>query len=228
MAYYPAFLDLRERAVLVVGAGDVACRKVEGLLRAGARVTVVAPEIGPVLRAFAERGRIAIEARDYRAGDLRGFDLAIAATDDGDVQTAIAREAREEKVWLNVVDVPERCDFIAPALLERGPLQIAVGTSGAAPALAATLRDRVAAMLGEEVETVLEIHRRVRDRLKREEPSLEKRGRILRALADAALDAPVRAGDRASVDRILEAVVGERVSLASLGIELGATVEAVR
>lgn len=228
MAYYPVFLDLRERAVLVVGAGDVACRKVEGLLRAGARVTVVAPEISPVLRAFAERGRIAIEARDYRTGDLRGFDLAIAATDEGDVQAAIAREAREEKVWLNVVDVPERCDFIAPALLERGPLQIAVGTSGAAPALAAALRDRVAAMLGEELEIVLEIHRRVRDRLKREEPSLERRGRILRALADAALDAPVRAGDRASVDRILEAVVGETFSLASLGIELEATGEAAR
>jgi siroheme synthase-like protein len=181
---------------------------------------VVAEHGDSELRDLADRGRIALEARRYRAGDLRGFDLAIAATDDSAVHAAIAREAREEKVWLNVVDVPEQCDFIAPALLERGSLQIAVGTSGAAPALAARLRDRIADLLGAEIEIVVEIHRRVRERLRASEPALEERSRILRALAVAPLDEPVRAGDGAGVDRVLRDVVGEHVSLASLGLAL--------
>jgi siroheme synthase-like protein len=228
VAYYPAFLDLRERAAVVVGGGEIARRKVAGLLHAGARVTVVAESGDPELRDLADRGRIALEARRYRSGDLRGFDLAIAATDDPSVHAAIAREAREENVWLNVVDVPEHCDFIAPALLERGPVQIAVGTSGAAPALAATLRDRIADLLGAEVEIVVEIHRRVRERLRTSEPSLAERSRILRALASAPLDEPVRAGDAAGIDRILHEVVGEHVSLAALDLTLPQTTESAR
>ena len=189
---------------------------------------VVAESGDPELRDLADRGRIALEARRYRSGDLRGFDLAIAATDDPSVHAAIAREAREENVWLNVVDVPEQCDFIAPALLERGSLQIAVGTSGAAPALAARLRDRIADLLGAEIEIVVEIHRRVRERLRASEPALEERSRILRALAVAPLDEPVRAGDAAGIDRILHEVVGEHVSLAALDLTLPQTTESAR
>ena len=140
-AYYPVFLDLRNRPVVVVGGGRVAARKVAGLVEAGARVRVIAPRVIPPVRAEA------VVRRRYRKGDLRGAVLAFAATDDRTVNRAVALEARHRRIPVNVADSLEECTFLVPARVTRGPVQIAISTSGANPRLAKELRKKLEAAL---------------------------------------------------------------------------------
>ncbi|MBI4231571.1 MAG: bifunctional precorrin-2 dehydrogenase/sirohydrochlorin ferrochelatase [Planctomycetes bacterium] len=141
---YPAFLLLTGREAVVVGGGAVAQRKARALLRCGARVTVIAPIVAAAL---ARRRGVSVRRRAYRTGDLKGAALAFAATDDRAVNARVARDARRSRIPVNVADDPRACDFHVPAVARRGPLTIAVGTSGASPALAAAVRDRLAAAL---------------------------------------------------------------------------------
>jgi precorrin-2 dehydrogenase / sirohydrochlorin ferrochelatase len=143
MAYYPVFLEMNGRRVVVIGGGAVAERKVEGLLAAGAQVTVVSPALSKRLDALQQSGAIEHRERGYRAGDLRGFELAFAATDDGEVNPAVAREGRERGIWVNSADDPEHCDFILPSVLRRGELVVAVSSGGASPALARAVREEL-------------------------------------------------------------------------------------
>ena len=144
VSYYPVFLDLRGRPCLVVGGGAVAHAKIVGLLRAGATVTVVARTVVEAIEAFAARGEVTIVSRPYASEDIRGFGLVVAATDQPEVNRRVAGDARSANALVNVVDAPEISRFIAPAVLERGDLQVAVSTSGVSPAFAAFVRDRVA------------------------------------------------------------------------------------
>ena len=150
MPGYPVDLRLEGRACVVVGGGAVACRKVEGLLRAGARVRVVAPSPDPQLLDHAAAGRVELVRRPYAPGDLAGAFLAIAATDDAAVNAAVLREARSERVLLNVVDDPAHCDFYVPAVVERGELTIAVSTGGQSPRFASRLREELERRYGPE------------------------------------------------------------------------------
>jgi len=143
MGWYPIVVDMTDRPVLVVGGGAVAERKVEGLLAAGARVTVLAPELTPLLQAWADDDRIRHVGRRYRAGDLAGYRVAFAATDDGAVNADVAREARERSVWLNAADDPDHSDFILPSVLRRGDVVVAVTTGGTSPALARAVREEL-------------------------------------------------------------------------------------
>lgn len=139
--YYPVFLDLRGRVCVVIGGGEVAERKLQNLSECGAEVTVVSPVVTPGIRALAESGKLRWESREYTEGDLKGVFLAIAATDVASVNRAVAEEAAEEKVVLNVVDKPDLCTFIAPAIVRRGEVTVALSTSGTSPALARKLRE---------------------------------------------------------------------------------------
>lgn len=138
--YYPAFLDLRGREGTVVGGGEVAERKVQALLACGASVTVISPKLSDILEELADQGAISVVRRGYRPGDLRRATIAIAATDDATVNARVAAEARKRRVLVNVVDTPELCDFIAPSVVRRGDILIAISTSGQSPALAKKLR----------------------------------------------------------------------------------------
>lgn len=138
--YYIACLDLQGRDVLVVGGGRVALEKVAGLLDCGARVTVVAPQIVPDLAAL----DVTLERRGYRAEDLEGRFLVVAATSTTSVNRRVFRDAEARTVLCNVVDVPELCSFILPAVHREGPIAVAVSTGGASPALAQRLRDDIA------------------------------------------------------------------------------------
>ena len=217
MSYYPVFLDLRGRAALVVGAGDVAAGKVESLLRAGAKVTVVAPRAGNAVRRFVDAAEVTLVDRPYGSQDVRGFQIVIAATDDGAVNRQVAGDARLAGVLVNVVDDAGESSFIAPAVLERGGLQIAVSTSGSSPAFAVYLRDRLAAEIGPEYGLALEILARVRARLREQQRSIAERRRILRGLAEGGLVDRVRAKDRGGVEELLRSVTGE--ALDSLGVD---------
>jgi siroheme synthase-like protein len=137
--YYPIFLDLAGKRVLVAGAGKVALRKTEGLLEAGALVTVVAPRWEPEF----ERLPVTLRRRAFRSSDLAGARLAFAATDDRRVNHAVAAAARRRGIPVNVADSRAECDFIVPARIHRGNLQIAVSTGGESPRLAVALRRKI-------------------------------------------------------------------------------------
>ena len=139
--YYPVFLDLKGRVCVIVGGGEIAERKIAGLLECGAVITMVSPRVTPGIRARADAGDIRWEARQYVDGDLKGAFLAIASTDDEDVNRAVHEEASREGIVLNVVDRTALCSFIAPAVVRRGEVTVALSTGGASPALARKLRE---------------------------------------------------------------------------------------
>ena len=186
MRYYPIFLEITGKPVVVIGGGGVALRKVEGLLDAGARVTVVSPDLHPGLRRLVEVGRLRHEQREYRYGDLEGYALAIVASDDHLVNTAVAREGEKRGVWVNAVDDPSNCDFILPSVMTRGDLIVAISTSGGSPALARKMREGLEAFLTEEYVLLLELAAGVRSELR------EKGVQVEAEVWNAALDGEVR------------------------------------
>jgi siroheme synthase-like protein len=168
MSYYPIFLDVAGRQCVVIGGGAVADRKVDGLLAAGADVTVVSPEISQGLRRLLSEGLIHHVARKYQKGDLVRCVLAFVATDDKATNEAVLREARSRGVWLNCADDPAHCDFILPAVIRRGGLTVAVSTGGASPASARAVREELEAFLTHDfaqlVETASEVRSELRER----------------------------------------------------------------
>ena len=143
-------LSLRGRAVLVVGGGEVALRKIEGLLAEGARVSVTAPEVVAAIQALADRGQIDLRRRAHRQGDVGGFTLVFAATDDRAVNARVFEEARDAGIWVNVADDPELCTFHLPARVQRGALQVAVASEGGAPFVVRRLRQMLERRFGAE------------------------------------------------------------------------------
>ncbi len=164
--YYPVALDLRDRLCLVVGGGAVAEAKVEGLLEAGARVTVVSPELTEPLAAWALGGRITYRPHEYGADDLDGQQLVFSATDRREVTEAVAAEARRRGLWVNAADDPAFCDFLLPSVLRRGRLVVAVSTGGASPALAARVRRDLEAYFAPEYDELVELAAEVRAELR--------------------------------------------------------------
>jgi len=148
--YFPAFLDLRGRRCLVVGGGEIGERKTHALLDCGARVTIVSPSVTTRLAALAASARLVHRARPFRRSDPRGCALAVAATGDPRVDRVVAAAARRWRALVNVVDRPQHCDFIVPAVLRRGELQIAVSTGGRSPAIAREIRRRLERFFGPE------------------------------------------------------------------------------
>jgi precorrin-2 dehydrogenase len=146
---YMAALKLKGRRCLVIGGGDVGLEKVEGLLLCDGAVTLIAPEARPELMAYAEEGSISWERREFRDSDLDGTFLAIAATNDTDVNIAVSDGAEHRAMLVNVVDVPPLCNFILPAIVRSGPLAIAISTAGASPALAKRMKREIAEQFGE-------------------------------------------------------------------------------
>lgn len=184
-AYYPVFLSLAERLVVVVGGGPVAERKVAGLLPCGARVRVVAPEVTSRLARLADRGEIEHLARAFQPGDLEGAFLALGEPGDGSRDAAFFDEAEERGIFANVEDDLDHCSFIAPAIVRRGDLVIAISTSGRAPALAVRLRERLEGELGPEYGALLELAGRLRAPLARAVPEFEERRRRWYELVDS-------------------------------------------
>jgi uroporphyrin-III C-methyltransferase/precorrin-2 dehydrogenase/sirohydrochlorin ferrochelatase len=215
---HPIFVDLREAAVVVIGGGSVAERKVLSLLDSGARVTVVAPRASQTLRDLAGRGAIRLEERAYAPGDLEGMRLAYAATDDAVVNRAVYEEARQRGVWLNVADQPALCTFLVPAVVRRGELTVAVSTNGASPAMARRLREDLERTFGPEHAAALVLLRRLRERLQAEPEGIAAAREALQALAGPALVGALAAGDRAAVDALLLRELGSEWTLERLGL----------
>ena len=164
--YYPVALDLRDRLCLVVGGGPVAEAKVEGLLEAGARVTVVSPELTEPLAAWAIDARIIHRPHEYRTDDLDGQQLVFSATDRREVTEVVAADARRRGLWVNAADDPAFCDFLLPSVLRRGRLIVAVSTGGASPGLAARVRQDLEAYFAREYDELVELAAEVRAELR--------------------------------------------------------------
>ena len=203
---YPLYVDLSGRAVLVVGGGPVAARKVAGLLAGGARVTVVAPDICDELEALAGREEVTVERRPYAAEDVDGQWLVIAATRRADVNRAVFEQAERARVFCNVVDDPDLCTCHVPAVVRRGMLQLAISTGGASPALAAHLRRRLEAEFGpawgDLLEALLELRRHYRAKYPDDAAT---RSRLLKEFVESGAPALlVEAADRDAFAREME------------------------
>ena len=163
---YPVMLDVSCRPCLVVGGGIVAERKIEGLVEAGARVTVVSPSLTHGLLRLATDARLRWRPREYVSGDAEGFALVMVATDDVSVNLAVAAECRERRVLINCADDPARCDFILPSVLKRGALTVTVSTGGASPTMARLVREELEALLPGDVAALTDVMAEVRQTLR--------------------------------------------------------------
>ncbi len=199
-SFYPVSLDLSDRPCLVVGAGAVAARKVRSLLECGARVTVVAPDVSEDMGALTPRLR-ALEPRAYQPGDVAGFRLVITATGDPAVDGAVAAEADAAGVWVNSADDPAHCSFILPAVHREGAVTVAVSTGGLSPALAAWLRNQLAASCGSDLDALARLLHEARQRLRAEGRSSEAVDWA--TVLDGELPSLVRAGDLDNARAIL-------------------------
>ncbi|MDQ3328854.1 MAG: bifunctional precorrin-2 dehydrogenase/sirohydrochlorin ferrochelatase [Chloroflexota bacterium] len=200
--YYPAFIDLVRKRVVVVGGGTIATQKVRGLLPCGAHpIVVVAPTVHDFITRQADAGRLEWMARSYVPGDLKDADLAFAATNDRLLNAQVAREARERAVPVLAVDDIPYCDFIAPAVVKRGQLTVAVSTSGRSPALASHTRRKLERVITPQWGELLEVAATVRDRLG------SHKSQVAPETWQRALDHEVKrliwAGDRTGAEELL-------------------------
>jgi len=175
MDFLPVFLQIRDRPCLVVGGGAVAARKVELLLQAGGRVTVVAPALSEALQALHQAGRINHRPAAFSPADLEGCLLAIAATDDQAVNRQVSELCQARAIPVNVVDQPELCSFIMPAIIDREPVLIAVSTGGSSPVLARLLRGRLESLIPAAYGRLAALVAGFRDKVKQRIPAPQRR-----------------------------------------------------
>jgi uroporphyrin-III C-methyltransferase/precorrin-2 dehydrogenase/sirohydrochlorin ferrochelatase len=194
MRYFPLFLDLAGKPVLLVGGGDVAARKFSLLAEADAAVTVVAPALGSVLSAALERREFTYRAREFQAADIDGQWLIVAATNDAVVNAAVAAAANAARIPCNVVDDRELSSFIMPAIIDRSPVQIAVSTGGTSPVLARLIRERLETLLDGSLGTLAAFADRWRERIKAKFSDIGARRRFLSWMLTGPVAAALRAG----------------------------------
>jgi uroporphyrin-III C-methyltransferase/precorrin-2 dehydrogenase/sirohydrochlorin ferrochelatase len=176
--YYPLMLKVKGEPCLVVGGGTIALQKARALRKAGADVTAVSPVFSPAFQRLAVR-RL---RRRFRAGDVAGRVLVIAATDSPEVNRAVFAAATARRIPVNVVDVPELCSFIVPAIVRRGPVVVAVSTGGQSPSLAKALRRQIESLLPPSLgKTALRLGA-ARRKILRAVPPSPARTRLLRSL----------------------------------------------
>jgi precorrin-2 dehydrogenase/sirohydrochlorin ferrochelatase len=208
MKYFPINLQIADRKCIVIGGGRVAARKVATLLECGGVVEVISPELVAELRELHRQGRLIWRVRSYQPGDLAGAFLVIAATDAEEVQAAVFDEAVAANQLINVADVPQRCNFILPAVVSRGDLVIAVSTAGQSPALAQRIKKQLAEAYGDEYATVVEIMGRLRPEVLALGLGSDRNKEIFSALLNDDMVGWVKVGDWSAIENHLRAVLG--------------------
>ena len=195
MQYFPLFADLKGRAVLLVGAGDVATRKAESLLQAGADVRVVARELAPAFLDWQNEGRIQWLARAFQPEHLQDVFLVVSATGDAEVDSQVFKAAQDRHLLCNTVDDPQRCSFITPAVIDRSPIQVAISSSGTSPVLIRHWRQRIEALLPQHTGTLADIAGRWRTRVQERLGTVRERRHFWETLFASRFDALVAQGD---------------------------------
>lgn len=205
--YYPVLLNLEGKRCLVIGDRWSAEERVNGLLEAGAQVTVRDPRLRPALRTHWEAGRISWEPHEFEEGCLAGYFLVVSATHDAELNHRVWQEAEHRGVLVSSVDDTPNSRFIYPAIHRQGDLVVAVSTSGRSPALASRLRDQIGAELGPEYDRFLEIVAPLRGELSARIPDFETRKRIWHRVVDSDALPRLRAGDEEGAREIVHAIL---------------------
>jgi len=202
---YPLFVKLEALDVLVVGAGRVGARKVRGLVRSGARVTVVAPDAEDEVVRMADAGSVTWHARPFQDVDVEGVRLVFAATPSRQVNEAVAAASRAAGLWVNVADVPDLCSFYLPAVVRRDPLQVAISTTGASPAFARTLRERLERELPERTAGFVTLLGEMREEVRERAPDRVMEASLAMVRSEA--ESLWREGDEEGARRALRLIV---------------------
>ncbi|SKC75601.1 precorrin-2 dehydrogenase/sirohydrochlorin ferrochelatase family protein [Maledivibacter halophilus] len=180
--YYPIMLDIKNKKCKVIGGGRVAERKVTSLLECGAIVEVISPFVSDKLFKYYKKGKIKLVQRNYKYGDLKGGYLVYAATDNEEINEICIKECRDNEILLNVADQPNMCDFIVPANIRRGDLNISISTNGKSPMLSKKIRIELEKIFPEEYKEYLEIIGEIREKVKEEIKDISKRREIFHDL----------------------------------------------
>ena len=162
MRYYPIFVDIRDRKVVVVGGGEVAERKVKTLLKCGAKIHIIAETLTDKLNDLVQDNTVSYLGREFGEDTLEGAALVIAATNDPELNRVVSNKARERNIFVNTVDQPEDCTFIVPSVVKKGDLLIAISTSGKSPALAKRIRQELEKRFDESYAYLIDIMGRLR------------------------------------------------------------------
>ena len=216
MSYYPVFLDIKDREVLIVGGGRVAQRKAATLLGFGARVRVVSRKLTRELEHLVDEGLVEWMGPEFSEESLGGVFLVIAATDDADLNHQVSQAAEKRGVLVNAVDQPQDCSFIVPSIVRRGDLMLAVSTSGKSPALAKKIRGELESRFCDEYGTYLELLGRIRKKLLCLDLGPDQRGEIFKALVDSDLFDLVRQNDWEGARSTLEKLLPRSVDIEDL------------
>ena len=212
MDFLPIFLDLKNKPCLVVGGGRVAVRKASVLLQAGARIRIVAPQMNVAFELPPGSGHV---AEHFRPAHLDGVALVIAATDDAAVNEQVSREAEQRNIPVNVVDNPDLCSFIMPAILDRSPLIVAFSTGGASPVLARLMRGRLEALIPQAYGRLAAFAERFRDMIKQRITEPAQRRIFWEDVLDGAVAEKVFAGDEQTAEAMLLAQLWQPQAQAS-------------
>ncbi|WP_342417995.1 NAD(P)-dependent oxidoreductase [Paenibacillus sp. FSL R10-2782] len=190
--FVPILLNCKNKICCIVGGGRIAERKVKGLMKSGALITVISPNITPDLQVLADHKQLHWVNRVYREGDLQGAFLVYAATDQRDVNDAVAHEAGQRGILVNVADRLEEADFITPGIIRRGRLTISVSTAGAGPAVTSEITSALDTLFGNEYELYLDFMYEMRQAIKRIVSSPQQRAKLLRRLASGGILEQIR------------------------------------
>jgi precorrin-2 dehydrogenase/sirohydrochlorin ferrochelatase len=185
--YVPISLNCKDKVCCIVGGGTIAERKVKGLMGSGALVTVISPNITAGLQVLADHKQLHWVNRVYREGDLQGAFLVYAVVDRREVNEAVAHEAKQRGILVNVADRSEEADFITPGIIRRGRLTISVSTAGAGPAVTADITSALDTLFGSEYEPYLDFMHDMRQTIKRTVSSPQQRAKLLRRLANSGI-----------------------------------------
>jgi precorrin-2 dehydrogenase/sirohydrochlorin ferrochelatase len=209
--FYPVYLNLKSKRVVVVGGGLVAERKVAALLGTGASIVVISPQVTPQVASLASAGSIDLHKRPYIQGDCEGAALVLSATDDAEVSRAVFEEATAAGILVNTADQPALCDFIMPAVVRRGDLTIAISTGGTSPALAARLRGKLSRMLGPEYARLVALLAEARPEIRRRIRQERNRKALHYRILDSDIISSLKDNDTAAAERRLRQIIEDFV-----------------
>lgn len=205
--YYPVYLYIKGKRCLVVGGGEVAERKVNSLLKCGAEVSVVSPDLTRRLKELNSKGKIKYLKEEFKEKYLKDIFLVIGATDNSNVNFKVYESANKKNILVNIVDSPELCNFIVPSVVERGALTIAISTGGKSPALAKKLRKELEYRYGFEYAKFLNLMGNLRGRISAKIRDKRKREEIYKKLVDSDIIKLIKNGDNEAVRNRIKEII---------------------